>query len=103
VLCLGVDTVLIQFDGSKRLLTSYCRWFFAHRTRLLWCKLNFYISAVDDRLANDQDNATIGLLICKSKDKTIVEYALKDMQQAMGVSEPTNSGLNSVVLSSITT
>jgi hypothetical protein len=50
-------------------------------------KLNFYISAVDDRLANDQDNATIGLLICKSKDKTIVEYALKDMQQAMGVSE----------------
>jgi hypothetical protein len=33
VLCLGVDTVLIQFDGSKRLLTSYCRWFFAHRTR----------------------------------------------------------------------
>jgi hypothetical protein len=42
---------------------------------------------VDDRLANDKDNATIGLLICKSKDKTIVEYALKDMQQAMGVSE----------------
>jgi hypothetical protein len=39
VLCLGVDTVLIQFDGSKRLLTSYCRWFFAHRTRLL-CSVN---------------------------------------------------------------
>jgi len=50
-------------------------------------KLNFYISAVDDLLANKQDNATIGLLICKSKNKTIVEYALKDMQQAMGISE----------------
>ena len=50
-------------------------------------KLNFYISAVDAILASEQDNATIGLLICKSKNKTIVEYALKDMQQAMGISE----------------
>ncbi len=50
-------------------------------------KINFYISAVDDILASEQDNATIGLLICKSKDKTIVEYALKEMQQAMGISE----------------
>jgi|SaaInl4_135m_RNA_FD_contig_61_23889_length_2357_multi_2_in_0_out_0_3 predicted nuclease of restriction endonuclease-like (RecB) superfamily len=50
-------------------------------------KLNFYISAVDDLLATDQDKPTIGILICKSKDKTIVEYALKDMQQPLGVSE----------------
>ncbi len=50
-------------------------------------QLNFYISAVDDILANEQDNATIGLLICQSKNKTIVEYALKETGQAMGVSE----------------
>lgn len=49
-------------------------------------KLNFYISAVDDLLANEHDKPTIGILICKSKNKTIVEYALRDMQQ-QGVSE----------------
>ncbi len=50
-------------------------------------KLNFYIAAVNDLLADAQDQPTIGLLICKSKDQTIVEYALKDMQQPMGISE----------------
>ena len=50
-------------------------------------KLNFYISAVDDLLAREEDKASIGLLICQSKDKTIVEYALKETGQAMGVSE----------------
>ena len=50
-------------------------------------KLNFYISVVDDLLATENDQPTIGILICKSKNKTIVEYALKDMQQPIGVSE----------------
>jgi len=50
-------------------------------------KLNFYISAVDDLLADKQDQPTIGLLICKSKDKTIVEYSLKDINKPVGVSE----------------
>jgi len=50
-------------------------------------KLNFYISAIDDLLATAQDKPTIGILICKSKDKTIVEYSLKDIQKPMGVSE----------------
>ncbi len=50
-------------------------------------KLNFYISAVDDLLADKEDRATIGILICKSKNRTIVEYALKDMQKPIGVSE----------------
>jgi len=50
-------------------------------------KLNFYISAVDDLLVTAQDKPTIGILICKSKDKTIVEYALKNMQHPLGVSE----------------
>jgi len=50
-------------------------------------KLNFYISAVNDLLADDSNQPTIGILICKSKNKTIVEYALKDMRQPIGVSE----------------
>jgi predicted nuclease of restriction endonuclease-like (RecB) superfamily len=50
-------------------------------------KLNFYISAVDGILKIQGDNPTIGLLICKSKDKTVVEYALKDIHKPIGVSE----------------
>jgi hypothetical protein len=50
-------------------------------------KLNFYISAVDGILKTEEDNPTIGMLICKSKDKPIVEYALKDINKPIGVSE----------------
>ncbi len=50
-------------------------------------KLNFYISAVDGILKTEKDNPTIGLLICKEKSKTIVEYALKDISKPIGVSE----------------
>ena len=50
-------------------------------------KLNFYISAVDGELKSKEDNATIGILICKSKDNLIVEYALKDVNKPIGVSE----------------
>ncbi len=39
-------------------------------------KLNFYISAVDGILKTEQDNPTVGILICKSKKKTVVEYSL---------------------------
>jgi len=49
-------------------------------------KLNFYISAVDSLLKTDLDNPTIGLLLCKSKKNTIVEYALKDLHKPIGVS-----------------
>jgi predicted nuclease of restriction endonuclease-like (RecB) superfamily len=42
-------------------------------------KLNFYVSAVDGILKSEQDSATIGILICKSKNDTVVEYALKDV------------------------
>ncbi len=52
-------------------------------------KLNFYVSAVDDILKTEKDNPTIGLLICKEKKKTIVEYALKDISKPMGISEYT--------------
>ncbi len=50
-------------------------------------KLNFYISAVDGILKSEQDDTTIGILICKSKNDTVVEYALKDVHKPIGVSE----------------
>ena len=50
-------------------------------------KLNFYIKAVDEKFRQDGDNDTIGLLLCKNKDKVVVEYALSDIHKPMGVSE----------------
>lgn len=49
-------------------------------------KLNFYIKAVDEQLRHSSDQATIGLLLCKSKDKLVAEYALSDMYKPMGIS-----------------
>lgn len=49
-------------------------------------KLNFYLSAVDSLLKKDTDNQTIGLLLCKKKDKIEVEYALRDINKPIGVS-----------------
>ena len=50
-------------------------------------KLNFYISAIDGELKSKIDNPTIGILICKSKDDLVVEYALRDINKPIGVSE----------------
>lgn len=50
-------------------------------------KLSFYLSAVNDILAQTTDNPTIGLMICKSKDHFVAEYALKGINQPIGVSE----------------
>ena len=50
-------------------------------------KLNFYIKAVDQQLRNEGDNPTIGILLCKSKDKVVAEYALSDIHKPMGVTE----------------
>lgn len=50
-------------------------------------KLNFYLSAVDGILKKEQDNPSIGLLLCKSKNNVVVEYSLKDMSKPIGVSE----------------
>ena len=49
-------------------------------------KLNFYIKAVDEQLRNEGDQPTIGLLLCKSKDRLVAEYALSDIQKPMGLS-----------------
>lgn len=50
-------------------------------------KLNFYIKAVDEQLRKEGDNPTIGLLICKSKDRMVAEYALSDINKPIGISE----------------
>ena len=50
-------------------------------------KLNFYLSAVDDLMRHPHDQPTIGLLICKSKNDLIVEYALRDLNKPIGVAE----------------
>ena len=50
-------------------------------------QLNFYLSAIDDLVKDETDNPSIGLLLCKSKDKFTAEYALKDINKPIGVSE----------------
>lgn len=50
-------------------------------------QLNFYLSVVDDTLKHPSDNPTIGLLLCKDKNKLVAEYALKDVSKPIGVSE----------------
>jgi predicted nuclease of restriction endonuclease-like (RecB) superfamily len=50
-------------------------------------KLNFYLSAVDDMLKSELDNPSIGILLCKPRDKLTAEYALKDINKPIGVSE----------------
>jgi predicted nuclease of restriction endonuclease-like (RecB) superfamily len=48
-------------------------------------KLNFYLSAVDDRMRHESDQPTIGILLCKSKNNVVVEYALRDISKPIGV------------------
>lgn len=49
-------------------------------------KVNFYLSAVDDIIKDEQDNPSIGIILCREKDKISVEYALKDINKPIGVS-----------------
>lgn len=50
-------------------------------------KLNFYLSAVDSLLKAEDDNSTIGILLCRDKNKIETEFALRDINKPMGVSE----------------
>lgn len=49
-------------------------------------KVNFYLSAVDDLIKSEFDNPSIGIILCREKDKFSVEYALKDINKPIGVS-----------------
>jgi predicted nuclease of restriction endonuclease-like (RecB) superfamily len=48
-------------------------------------KMQFYLAVLDDHVRMPGENPSIGILICKSKDRTIVEYALKDAAKPIGV------------------
>lgn len=48
-------------------------------------KMQFYLAALDDRARMEDENPSIGMIICKSKDETIVEYALRESNKPIGV------------------
>ena len=50
-------------------------------------KINFYLSAVDDLLRDKKDNPSIGIILCKNKQKITVEYALRNLSRPIGVSQ----------------
>jgi predicted nuclease of restriction endonuclease-like (RecB) superfamily len=50
-------------------------------------QLGFYLTAVDTQVKSEQDNPSIGLLLCKSKNKVVAEYALRDNAQPLGIAE----------------
>ena len=50
-------------------------------------QLNFYINVVDDKLRGENDNKTIGLLLCKGKDEVVAQYALIGYDQPIGISD----------------
>jgi hypothetical protein len=49
--------------------------------------MNFYLAAVDAQMRHADDQPTIGLLLCKEKNRLTVEYALRDMKKPIGVAE----------------
>ena len=50
-------------------------------------QLNFYINVVDDKMRGENDNKTIGLLLCKGKDEVVAQYALSGYDQPIGISD----------------
>lgn len=50
-------------------------------------KLNFYLTAVDEKIKEQDDKSTIGILLCKNKNNVVVDFSLKDINKPMGISE----------------
>lgn len=50
-------------------------------------QMNVYLSAADDLLRHPDDKPTVGLLLCKSKNKIVIEYALRNLKRPVGVAE----------------
>ena len=48
-------------------------------------KMNSYLSAVDDLLRHPGDEPSIGIILCRSRNEIVVEYALRDTSKPMGV------------------
>ena len=49
-------------------------------------KMQFYLAALDDRIKLEDENPSIGIILCKDKSKTIVEYTLRDSKKPIGIS-----------------
>lgn len=50
-------------------------------------KMNFYLSALDEKMKTSSDNPSIGLVLCRAKDNVVAEYTLRGMSQPIGVSD----------------
>lgn len=50
-------------------------------------QLSFYLTAVDEQVKHAEDGPTIGLLLCKSKNKVVAEYALRNVNKPLGVAD----------------
>lgn len=50
-------------------------------------KMNFYLSAIDDRLRHSDDQPSIGIILCRERNEIVVEYALRDSARPMGVAQ----------------
>jgi hypothetical protein len=50
-------------------------------------KMSFYQAAVDNQVKTSQDGATIGIILCRGKNQTVVEYTLRDAKSPIGVAE----------------
>jgi predicted nuclease of restriction endonuclease-like (RecB) superfamily len=48
-------------------------------------QMQFYLTALDEQIKQDHENPSIGIIICKEKNRTVVEYALKDVNKPIGV------------------
>lgn len=59
-------------------------------------KLNFYVNAVNELMKSESDNSTIGLLICKDKDQTEVQWAFQGIKTPMGVATYDNIRLQEI-------
>lgn len=59
-------------------------------------KMNFYLSAVDERFRQASDQPSIGLILCRSKNRLIAEYALRDLSKPIGVSGYVTQLVNSL-------
>lgn len=51
--------------------------------------MNFYLAVLDDKIKQEDENPSIGIIICKSKSKTVVEYALKNTSSPIGIANYT--------------
>ena len=49
-------------------------------------KMSFYLSVVDDLLRHQDDQPSIGIILCKGKNQAIAEYALRDLNKPIGIS-----------------